>query len=72
MWCLCKDFDVLIKKKTWSTRFDRSYMFRLVKNCKLLKSQAKEWNKYQLGNIFRQIAEVDNALLEIQSKTIYF
>ena len=66
MWCLRKDFDCLVKK-TWCTKFHGSHMYCLVQKCKLLKSKAKEWNKYKFGNIFRQVKVVDDSLSIIQS-----
>lgn len=42
-------------------------MFRLVKKCKLLKEKSKAWNKFQFGNIFRQLRKVDDRLKSIQA-----
>lgn len=69
MWCLRKNYDVLVKK-TWCSQFEGSHMFRLVKKCKLLKEKSKEWNKFQFGNEFRQLRKVDERLKTIQEHLI--
>lgn len=69
MWCLRKDYDTLVKR-TWCTHFIGSQMFRLVKKCKLLKANSKEWNKTQFGNVFCQLRNVDAELKNIQSDII--
>ena len=45
-------------------------MYNLTQKCKLLKTNSKNWNKTQFGNIFRQMRQVDSKLLEIQSLLI--
>ena len=69
MWCSCKAYDILVKK-TWCQRFSGSYMFCLVKKCKLLKAKSKEWNKTQFGNIFRQLRLVDSKLMAVQAALV--
>lgn len=70
MWCLRKDFDVLIKK-TWCTRLNGSFMFRFVQKCKILKGQIKDWNKVRFFfNVFRQVQEVYGKLSTLHSRLL--
>lgn len=69
MWCLRKDFDILVKI-TWCSHFNCSFMFRLVNKCKLLKINAKEWNKTRFGNVICQLSVVDTKLASIQNRII--
>lgn len=69
MWCMRKDFDILIKK-AWCSRFQGSHMFCLVKKLHLLKTKAKVWNSTKFENIFRQLKLLDNTLEQVQSQII--
>ena len=55
-----------------SVHFIGSHMFRLVKKCKLLKEKSKTWNKFQFGNIFRQLRKVDDRLKSIQADILIY
>lgn len=48
MWCLGKVFDVIVKK-TWCSRFEGSFMYRLVPKCNFFwkDKSAKFWNTDQ-------------------------
>lgn len=57
-------------KKTWYSRFEGLFMYRIVQKCKLLKTKAKEWNKTRFRNIFRQINKVDEKLIEVLNQLV--
>lgn len=46
-------------------------MYNLIKKTSMVKNHAKKWNKTTYGNIFKQLDEIENSLLALQTKDVF-
>ena len=53
-------------KQAWRANHPGSFMFQLIKKTNQVKMQAKKWNKTTFGNIFRQLEDIENQLIDTQ------
>ena len=66
LWTKRKYFEDIVKQ-AWRSNFEGNPMFNLTKKTILLKKNAKLWCKHTFGNIFKQLREVEEELIKIQS-----